>query len=259
FDPIGDQVGRVRDVVVLVRPQGLPRATGLVVEVAGRRRVFVPLSRITSMDTGHVISTGLLNMRRFEQRPAETLVIGELLDREVELVDGSGQATVMDVGIEEQRNRDWLVTRLFLRRGPASRRAGLIRRRGETVLVETKEVRSLAGGAPGVQGADLMLASYEDLKAADLADVLHDLADARMVEVAAALPNERLADVLEELPEDDQVAILTGLDLDRAADVLDVMQPDDAADLLAEMPSDTAAELLELMEPEEARDVRRLL
>ncbi len=90
FDPIGDQVGRVRDVVVLVRPTGLPRATGLVVEVAGRRRVFVPLSRITSMDAGQVISTGLLNMRRFEQRPTESLVIGELLDRRVELVDGSG-------------------------------------------------------------------------------------------------------------------------------------------------------------------------
>ena len=32
FDPLGDQVGRVRDVVVLVRPKGAPRAVGLVVE-----------------------------------------------------------------------------------------------------------------------------------------------------------------------------------------------------------------------------------
>lgn len=257
FDPIGDQVGRVRDVVVLVRPTGLPRATGLVVEVPGRRRVFLPLSRVTSMDAGQVISTGLLNMRRFEQRPTETLAIGELLDRHVELADGTGAAIIVDVGLEEQRNRDWLVAKLFLRRVAAGR-GGLIRRRGETVLVDTRDVRSLAGISP-TQGADLMLASYEDLKPADLADVLHDLADTRMVEVATALPNERLADVLEELPEDDQVAILAGLDLDRAADVLDVMQPDDAADLLAEMPTDKAAELLELMEPEEARDVRRLL
>jgi CBS domain-containing protein len=257
FDPIGDQVGRVRDVVVLVRPTGLPRATGLVVEVPGRRKVFLPLSRVTSMDAGQVISTGLLNMRRFEQRPTETLAIGELLDRHVELADGSGGAIVVDVGLEEQRNRDWLVAKLFLRRS-ATGRSGLIRRRGETVLVDTRDVLTLAGTTP-VQGADEMLASYEDLKPADLADVLHDLADTRMVEVATALPNERLADVLEELPEDDQVAILTGLDLDRAADVLDVMQPDDAADLLAEMPTEKAAELLELMEPEEARDVRRLL
>lgn len=255
FDPIGDQVGRVRDVVILLRPTGLPRATGLVVEVPGRRRVFVPLTRITSIDTGAVISTGLLNMRRFEQRPTETLAIGELLDRRVDLRDGSGAATVADLAIEQQRNRDWLVSKLFVRR--VTERTGLLRRRGETLLVDTGDVRSLAGGP--AQAADLLLASYEDLKPADLADVLHDMATQRQLEVAAALPDERLADVLEELPEDDQVTILSGLALGRAADVLEAMQPDDAADLLGEMPTEKAAELLELMEPEEARDVRRLL
>lgn len=257
FDPLGDQVGRVRDVVVLLRAKGAPRAVGLVVEVPGRRRVFLPLTRVTSMDAGAVISTGLVNMRRFEQRSSETLAIGELLDRRVELLDGSGEATVVDVGMEQQRNRDWLVTKLFVRRQKGKTGLGL-RRRGETVLVDTTDVRSLAGG-PELQGAELLLASYEDSKPADLADVLHDLGDTRMVEVAAALPNERLADVLEELPEDDQVAILAGLGVERAADVLDAMQPDDAADLLSELPVEQAAELLELMEPEEARDVRRLL
>ena len=75
FDPLGDQVGRVRDVVVLVRSKGAPRAVGLVVEVPGRRRVFLPLTRVTSIDAGQVISTGLLNMRRFEQRAMETLAV----------------------------------------------------------------------------------------------------------------------------------------------------------------------------------------
>jgi CBS domain-containing protein len=259
FDPLGDQVGRVRDVVVLLRAKGAPRAVGLVVEVPGRRRVFLPLTRVTSMDAGAVISTGLVNMRRFEQRASETLAIGELLDRHVELLDGSGGATIVDVAMEQQRNRDWLVTKLFVRRQKPGRSGGLgLRRRGETVLVETTDVTSLAGGREQ-QGAELLLASYEDSKPADLADVLHDLGDARMLEVAAALPNERLADVLEELPEDDQVAILSGLGVERAADVLDAMQPDDAADLLSELPVEQATELLELMEPEEARDVRRLL
>ena len=256
FDPIGDHVGRVRDVVVLLRNQGPPRAVGLVVEVPGRRRVFLPLTRVTSIDAGQVISTGLLNMRRFEQRASETLVIGELLDRRVELTDGSGEATIVDVALEQQRSRDWLVTRLFVRRQPAGKGLAL-RRRGETLLIDVDEVKTLAGGA--AQGAELMLASYEGMKPADLADVLHDLGATRQLEVASALNNDRLADVLEELPEDDQVAILSALGLNRAADVLDVMQPDDAADLLSELPVEQAAELLELMEPEEARDVRRLL
>ena len=49
FDPLGDQVGRVRDVVAVFRP-GKPhaRVVGLVVEVPGRRRVFVPMTRVTT-------------------------------------------------------------------------------------------------------------------------------------------------------------------------------------------------------------------
>lgn len=257
FDPIGDQVGRVRDVVVLIRSKGLPQAVGLVVEVPGRRRVFLPLTRVTSIDPGQVISTGLVNMRRFEQRPAETLAIGELLDRAVEFSDGSGSGTIIDLALEQQRSRDWLVTQLFVRRRSPGK-GGLMRRRGETQLVDVQDVRSLAATAE-LQAADLLLASYADLKPADLADALQDLSSTRRLEVATGLNNERLADVLEELPEDDQVAILSGLGVNRAADVLDAMQPDDAADLLSELPVEQAAELLELMEPEEARDVRRLL
>ncbi|MCL3859870.1 magnesium transporter MgtE N-terminal domain-containing protein [Actinotalea sp. K2] len=258
FDPLGDQVGRVRDVVVLLRSKGAPRAVGLVVEVPGRRRVFLPLTRVTSVDAGHVISTGLVNMRRFEQRASETMAIGELLDREVELVDGSGSATVVDLAMEQQRTRDWLITKVYVRRQSRSKSGLGIRRRGETLLVDVEDVVTLAAGTD-VQGAELLLASYEGLKPADFADILHDMGTTRRLEVAAALPNERLADVLEELPEDDRVAILTGLAANRAADVLDAMQPDDAADLLSEIPQDQAAQLIELMEPEEARDVRRLL
>ncbi|MBD8078250.1 magnesium transporter MgtE N-terminal domain-containing protein [Cellulosimicrobium arenosum] len=258
FDPIGDQVGRVRDVVVLVRPKGAPRAVGLVVEVAGRKRVFLPLTRVTSIDAGQVISTGVVNMRRFEQRALETLAVGELLERRVELVDGSGGATVEDLAMERQRTGDWLVTQLYVRRQTQHKGTLRLRRRGDTFVVPVDAVTGLAA-TDGAQGAAMLLAAYDDMKPADLADVIHDLADARRLEVAVALDDERLADVLEELPEDDQVAILSGLDNDRAADVLEAMQPDDAADLLHELPEAQASELLELMEPSEARDVRRLL
>ena len=256
-DPIGDVVGRVRDVVVVLRTTVAPRVVGLVVEVPGRRRVFLPITRVTGVVPGQVITTGLLNIRRFEQRAAETLVIGDLFERRVELRDGSGEAIVEDVAISRQRTGDWIVTQLFVRRTVPSR-SGLLRRRGETLLVDVDDVVSLAASAE-VQGAAMLLANYDDLKPADLADVLHELAEARRTEVAAALDDERLADVLEELPEDDRVAILSELDVDRAADILEAMQPDDAADLLGELPDAQATELLARMEPDDARDVRRLL
>ena len=70
FDPQGDQVGKVRDLVVAVRSEvQQPRVLGLVAEVFGRRRIFVPMTRVTNIDSGQVYTTGLLNMRRFEQRP----------------------------------------------------------------------------------------------------------------------------------------------------------------------------------------------
>lgn len=255
FEPLGDRVGRVHDVVLLVPATGAPKAIGLVVEIPGRRRLFLPFTRVTSIEAGAVFTTGLVNVRRFEQRAAETLVLGQLLDRTLTLSDGSGEIRVEDVALELQRSKDWQVTKLFVRRTTSGR----VFRRGESMLVSIDDVTSLEPAAAKAQGASAFLATLVDLKPADVADVLHDLPDARRLEVASELPDERLADVLEELGDDDRVSIVSSLGAERAAGVLDAMQPDDAADLIAELPHEQAAELLELMEPEEAEDVRRLL
>jgi len=260
FDPLGDQVGRVRDVVVVFRPGRMaPRAVGLVVEVPGRRRVFLPMGRVTSIDGGQVITTGVVNMRRFEQRPSETLVLAEVLDRTVTLRDGSGEVVVEDVAMIQERSREWVVSRVFVRRVEHHRGlGGRLRRRGESFLVDADQVTGLSIESGG-QGAANLLATFESMKAADLADVIHDLPPKRRAEVAAALDDEQLADVLEELPDDDQVEILTQLEKGRAADVLEAMQPDDAADLLGELPAQRRDELLGAMDPDEAEPVRRLL
>ncbi|WP_040312744.1 magnesium transporter MgtE N-terminal domain-containing protein [Gleimia coleocanis] len=256
FDPIGDKVGRVHDVVSIIPFSGQPQVVGLVVEVSSRHRIFVSLSRVTSVESGAVITTGLLNMRRFNQRAVETLVVSQLFDRVVQMRDGSGPVRIRDVGIEQTMPREWRITSLFVER---VRRSTLgFKRAGETLMVELNQVSSLAAQM-GTQDATSMIAYTEDLKPADLADLLHDLPEARMLEVATQLTDERLADVLEELGESHSVAILESLDGKRAADILELMQPDDAADLIGEMKPDTADELLSLMEPDEAADVRRLM
>ena len=255
YDPNGDQVGKVRDVVVMLR-QGTqpPRVLGLVVEVFTRRRIFLPMTRVTSVDAGHVITTGLVNMRRFEQRPTELLVIGELLDRTVTILETGTQAVVFDLAMEQWRTRDWVLSKVAVTEGAKRFR----RRRGQSHVLDWAEVSGFAQMEEG-QGATHVLAAFESMKPADLAGVMQELSAKRRKEIAAALDDERLADVLEELPEDDQVEILAGLDTERAADVLEEMSPDDAADLIAELPTDMAERLLTLMEPEEAEDVRRLL
>lgn len=258
FDPIGDVVATVRDVVVVPQTRTSAHAVGFVVEVSAKRRVFLPITRVTSISPGQVISTGVLNVRRFEKRTGELLVIGDLLDRAVTMVDGTGEATVLDIALDQNRHRDWEVSRLHLRRRRRGSSLSRLVSRGETLTVELAEVNGLYG-SQAEQSAHLLAASYQDLNPADLAEIIQELDPKRRIELAGELADQRLADVLEELPEDIRVEVVTGMDATRAADVLDVMNPDDAADLVQELPEHVAAHLLNLMEPEEAEDVRRLL
>lgn len=252
FDPIGDRIGRVIDVVVMFRLASLPMAIGLVVEVPGKRRVFMPITRVTAIENGQVITNGLMNIRRFSQRPVETLVMSELFDREVTFRDGSGTAIVEDVAIEQTRAKEWRLTKLFVRMKRGTKDAG------NTLIVPVGDVLGLAMKLQN-QAADQLVAQLEGMKAPDVADVLRDLPSERMMAVAKQLQDDRLADVLEELDGDERAVIVSGLEVDRAADVLEVMQPDDAADLVNDLPTAQAEALLARMQPEEAEDVRRLM
>ncbi|MEU4329382.1 CBS domain-containing protein [Nonomuraea dietziae] len=246
FDPAGDQIGRIRDIVAGVRPGQPPRVHGMVVEIQPRRRVFLPITRVRGIEAGAVVFTGRLNMRRFEQRATETLVLGQMLDLTVE-VDGEPMI-VYDLAIEEVRPAIWQITKV----------AVVKKRRRDPRIVDWREVSGL-DTLQQDQGAAGLIAAFESMRAADLASALHALPDKRKIEVAAALDDVRLADVLEELPLSDQMGILGTLAPERAADVLEEMGPDDAADLLQDLPDEQSARLLALMEPREAAPVRRLL
>ena len=254
FDPNGDPVGKVRDAVATLRANNQPpRILGLIVEVPLRRRVFVPITRVTSIESGTVVITGLVNMRRFESRAGEILVLGDMLDRSITLIESDEPVLVEDLGMEQNRTGDWLMTRVHI-----MKRGRGIRRKGATSTVAWEEVQGFAT-AESEQGTSNLLSTLSNLRAADLAAVIQDLAPKRRVEVARALDDERLADVLEEMDEAERVALLSELEGERAADVLGEMDPDDAADLLREVGEERAQVLIDLMEPEDAEDVIRLM
>ena len=254
FDPNGDPVGKVRDAVATLRTNNQPpRILGLIVEVPLRRRVFVPITRVTSIESGTVVITGLVNMRRFESRAGELLALGDLLDRSITLIEDNEPVIVEDLGMEQNRTGDWLITRVHI-----MKRGRGLRRKGATSTVAWEDVQGFAL-AESDQGTSNLLSTISNLRAADLAAVIQDLAPKRRVEVARALDDERLADVLEEMDEAERVALLSELEGERAADVLGEMDPDDAADLLREVGEVRAQELIDLMEPEDAEDVIRLM
>ncbi|MGI9092104.1 MAG: magnesium transporter MgtE N-terminal domain-containing protein [Mycobacteriales bacterium] len=255
IDPSGDNVGRLRDVVVITRPgRQPPRVLGLLVEIQHRRRIFVPIGRVTSIDAAAIVlATGTVNLKRFEQRSVEQLVLGELLDRRVTITETGATVVVVDAAMEQARNRDWEITRLAVREP-----GGRLGRRGQLRQCSWDEIAGMPV-AETDQGAEHLLTVLATMRPPDVAATLSDMPAKRRGEVAAALDDDRLADVLEELDEDDQVSILSALPEDRAADVLEAMDPDDAADLLAELPEGDRDRLLALMEPEEAAPVRRLM
>jgi Mg/Co/Ni transporter MgtE len=261
--PDGESLGRVRDVVIsisIVRQQ--PRVLGLVVELLTRRRIFVPMLRVTAIEPQAVtLNTGNVSLRGFAQRPGEVLVLGQVLDTRVrvndpELPQLTGvDVVVVDLAIEQVRSRDWMVSRIAVR---SPRRLG---RRGPVHIVDWQNVQGLTPSAlamPG-QGVAQLLQQFEGQRPIEVADAIRELPAKRRTEVANALDDERLADILQELPEEEQIDLLLQLDTERAADVLEAMDPDDAADLLGVMNPTEAEALLARMNPEESDPVRRLL
>jgi flagellar motility protein MotE (MotC chaperone)/sporulation protein YlmC with PRC-barrel domain len=251
LDPTGERIGRLTDLVVAPRPRSAP-VVGAVVRVR-RRPIFVSSGRFAELDQGGLrLSTASVNLRRFERRQGELLVLGELLDRTATIIGDGEPVRINDVGLSPGSSaRTWLIGSADV--VPAG--GGLLRRPAHRIV----PWHDLVGVTPiGTTGAS-RAAALAHLPPVELAGVMMGLADTDAAQLLAALDDERAADVLEELPEEVQGRLLGTLGRERAGDVLDAMNPDDAADLLGDLPLAVRTALLAAMEPEEAAPVRRLL
>src|SRR6476469_10275526 len=80
--PDGESIGRFRDVVIsisIVRHQ--PRVLRLVVALLTRRRIFVPIGRVTAIDPSAVtLLTENVSLRTFSQSPGAALVLGQVIE-----------------------------------------------------------------------------------------------------------------------------------------------------------------------------------
>ena len=258
FDPAGDRVGKVRDVLVVYRSTSRPRVVGLIVEIPGQAP-RVPLDR-----------PGDQHRRRpdHHHRPDQPAPLRAARRR------GAGdRRTARPQGRRCATSRARRPSRMSRssRPRPASGRSTSCSCAGRAPAP-----RPFGKGADAVRRAGTRCARRRRRARrsrpssssrptptccpADLATTLLDLPEERRLEVAEELPDERLADALEEMTEEDQVELINQLDDDRAADVLDQMQPDDAADLIAQLPRGARRGAARARwSPEEADDVRFLL
>jgi CBS domain-containing protein len=240
----GATFGHVADIVLGLGGKP-PRVNGFVVGVQ-RRRVFVGAGRVAEIESdGLRLRRGSVNMRQFELRAGEQLVVGELMGRHIR------DSRVVDIGLRPSPEPfAWEVATVALggRRVPGLRRA--------PEVIDWAEAGDLFADQ---RPLDRQAAALGGLHPAEMADSIRRLPLSRRKLLAAALEDERLADLLEEMSEDEQVRLVEGLDRVRLARVLDEMEADDAADLLGEFSAALQDELLGAMDPEEAEPVRRLL
>jgi CBS domain-containing protein/sporulation protein YlmC with PRC-barrel domain len=240
----GAEVGRLVDVVIDLggRP---PRVVGFVVAVQ-RRRVFIGSGRVGEIEGDGVrLRRGSVNLRQFELRPGERLLMGELFGRRLR------EQRVVDVGLRPSPEPfAWEVATVAV----GSRGVPGLRRTPQ--VLDWSEAGELFAHE---QPVDREAATLGGMHPAEMAESIRRLPLTRRRILAAALEDERLADLLEALSEAEQVRLVEGLDHARLARVLDEMEADDAADLLGEFPPSMQNELLGAMDPEEAKPVRRLL
>ncbi|HEX3873808.1 MAG TPA: CBS domain-containing protein [Solirubrobacteraceae bacterium] len=243
----GAQIGQVSDVVLTGGAgTGPPGVNGFVVRVQ-KRHVFIGAGRIGEIETEGVrLRRGAINLRQFQLRPGEQLVVGELFGRRLRgsrIIDAS-------IAPAPDEPHEWELATLALAGG------GMPSRRKPPVIIGWEEAREvLRDERAGARQA----AEIGHLHPVEMAEAIRKLPLSRRRVLADALEDERLADLLEELSEEEQVRIVEDLDLERTARVLDEMEADDAADLLGEFSAERRLELLSAMDPDEAAPVRRLL
>ncbi|HYT25213.1 MAG TPA: CBS domain-containing protein [Actinomycetota bacterium] len=251
--PNGDTIGRINDVVVAKAVPGSPAVVLGMTVVVQRHPIFVAMGRVRELgEDGATLRTGSVNLRPFELRQGESLVIGELLDAKVRHRETGKELRVNDVAISQVRHEGWVITALDVLEPTGGLRPW---RRARHLRLPW----DMVAGLEAAETAESRVAALAGLRPADLAAVLQSMPARVQRDVVHDLDDDRLAEALEELPEEVQAGLLAGLEEERAADVLEAMDPDDAADLLGELSEADRARLLALMVPDEAEPVRRLL
>jgi len=252
FDPNGDRVGKIRDAVANHPAHSQnPRILGFVVDIPQRRRIFIPTTRVTSINDSGVFMNGCLNIRRYQPHHGEVSLLEELLDREVLLRNQGKVVVVEDLGMELMDSGDWRLTQVHVKKRERGLRKDLL----STIPWSEIEFESRLSTLPVKPASD----EISGMTAQEVAASLSELNLSEQEEIAKRLDDDKLAEVLEEMNDADRVALVKSLAEERVADVLGEMEPDDVADVLKDVGGATAEELLNLMEATEADDIRRLM
>ncbi len=266
LDPAGNEVGRVKDLVI-VGGKTLPKVAALVID--RRKDLYALPWNQVSIFNRKIISSSISSdkLSPYQTIEEDLLIVRDILDKQVVDVNGAKVVRVNDVKLEGL-NSDAVLVAVDVGLRGIMRRLG-IERGGEDVFKVFR--RSLPYNliswdylqpiGPKLSKISLTVPRQmlSELHPADIAEIISTISQKEGATFIDHLDPETAAEAISELKPEMQADIITSMDAERAADIIEEMPPDDAADILSDLPAEKAKEILENIEKKDAEDIQELL
>jgi CBS domain-containing protein/sporulation protein YlmC with PRC-barrel domain len=259
-DETGRDIGKLVDIVVRHGETTYPPVSGLIVKV-GNSTSFIDASSISKFTHDEIrLSSMKVNLEEYKRRPGESLLDADVLDHQIVDVNGLRVVRSSDLYLAPLDREIRVVGvdisfRSFVRRiFPGS----LSRRPTPEHVVDWAAVASLADGT-GVVRSSESRAALSQLRPADLADLIEDLAGREQSALIELLDPDLAADALEEMEDDELQGLLRGLPSQRAAELISRMEPDESAEVLRDLDVDHRESIFAEMDSKIATQLRKLV
>ena len=256
----GKEIGRLVDVVVRHGEDSYPPVSGLIVKV-GQSKSFIDGARISKLTQNEIeLSSAKVDLTEFTRREGESLLDADVLDHQIVDVNGLRVVRSSDlylapldreirvVGVDISFKA--FIRRIFpgaLGRGPVPKH-----------VIDWANVASLAHGT-GVVKSNESRAALGQLRPADLADLIEDLAGRERNALIEMLDPELAADALEEMEDEELQGLLRGLSAQRSAELISRMEPDEGAEVLRDLDDDHRESIFMEMDVSVAKQLRKLV
>jgi CBS domain-containing protein/sporulation protein YlmC with PRC-barrel domain len=259
-DPNGKAIGKLVDIVVRHGEETYPPVSGLIVKVANHKS-FINGARISKLTQKEItLSSTRINLENYQRRPGESLLDADVLDHQIVDVDGLQVVRSSDLYLAPL-DKEIRVVGVdisfvsFLRRLFPSL---IARRPTPEHVLDWAMVASLTDST-GVVRTSSSKSALSQLRPADIADLIEDLAGREQGALIEMLDPDLAADALEEMEDDELESLLRGLPAERSAELLARMEPDESAEVLRDLDSEHRESILSAMEKGVAKQLRELV
>ncbi|CAN2234350.1 MgtE Mg/Co/Ni transporter MgtE (contains CBS domain) [actinobacterium SCGC AAA044-D11] len=256
----GNEIGRLVDVVVRHGEDSYPPVSGLIVKV-GQSKSFIDGARIAKLTQSEIqLSTAKVDLTEFTRREGESLLDADVLDHQIVDVNGLRVVRSSDLYLAPLDREIRVVGvdisfKAFIRRiFPGAFGRGPVPEH----VIDWSTVASLAYGT-GVVRSTESRAALGQLRAADLADLIEDLAGREQSALIEMLDPDLAADALEEMEDDELQGLLRGLSAERSAELISRMEPDEGAEVLRDLDNDHRESIFLEMDASVAKQLRKLV